>query len=274
MTRAGKTLTTLILVLLVAASSFILTTVKPVEAQSVQTPSTPRFSASFFNITYYVPPTYSTDPYTGQQVITEDGHNVQNFTIDVNIKNQPFSSTTIAAGNYTQTSYTTQLYYAIRWKGHYQNWTTVEYENPDFTYDINKLVVQVQDSGNTTKTYPLLSIGFIDEGGEIDFQVKALVGYPYPYYEGHIGPIGTVFHVEAQSGWSNTQTLKINYGVNSTSVKTAEAEPTPTPTPTPVPTPTPSVPEYSLQTIALLLASTLFTLVIFKRKKPLNQFNV
>jgi hypothetical protein len=267
MTRTNTVSTTLILSLLIASALFTMTTVKPASAQSVQTPSTPQFSAAYVNSTYYVPPVYSTDPYTGQQVMSEAGHYVQNLTINIDIRNQPFTSTTMVPNNYTQTSYQTQLYYCIRWKGHYENWTNIENEIPDLTYNVDKLVVQIKDSGNTTQIYLLQSIGFVSEGGEIDFQIKAIVGYPYQYYGGHISPIGTAFHVEAQNGWSNTQTLKINYNVNSTSITTADAEPAPTPTPTPVPTPTPSVPEYSLQVITALLASTLFTVAVLKRKK-------
>lgn len=65
--------------------------VKPAHAQSIPTPSVPEFTVKFVNASYEVPTSYSTDPYTGQNV-THSSYFVENSSIELTITNQPFVS--------------------------------------------------------------------------------------------------------------------------------------------------------------------------------------
>ena len=139
---------------------------------------------------------------------------MENKTIDVTIKNQPFIQTNID-GN------TLQLFYVIRWKGHFENWTaTNALSSLDYNYYINNYGVQASNSTYTVKTYILASFSNVPDGGQLDFQVKAQIGYSYPYFGEHapIMPIGINFQLVEESSWSNIQTITIGELSNSTTV--------------------------------------------------------
>jgi hypothetical protein len=144
---------TLLLVLGLAVSTLIM--VESVFAQSTPKPSVPEFTVKMVDRSYDVPSTYtnSTNPYTGQQETrTQWGYHVENITTDVTIKNQPFTPTNID-GN------TTQLFYIIRWKGHYENWSdTYDYNDMDYHYYLDNRV-QASNSDYTVKTYAFASFG-------------------------------------------------------------------------------------------------------------------
>jgi hypothetical protein len=252
MSRISKSLA-LVLIFTTAILSLSLLMVKPVIAQSISKPSAPEFTVKMVDRSYDVPLTYinSTNPYTGQQVTsTQGGYHVENQTIDVTIKNQPFTPTNID-GNITQ------MFYVIRWKGHFENWTnTDDFNDIDYNYYLNNYGVQASNSDFTVKTYTLASIGNVPEGGQVDFQVKAQIGYSFEYFGGHIMPIGTDFQYVQESDWSNTQTLTINYNSNSTASSTS-----PNPTSSPTPTSTPAVPEFTwLMVLPLVLSTFAFAL--------------
>lgn len=132
---------------------------------------------------------------------------MENRTIEVTIKNQQFTSTNID-GN------TTHLFYAVRWKGHFEDWTgkysiSVVGYNADFDYYLRTYGVEASNSEYTLKSYPLGSFGSVPANGQIDFQVKAQIGYSYAYYgdHAHIMPIGINFKSVEESDWSSTQTF-------------------------------------------------------------------
>ena len=81
----------LIFVFVLTASSLII--VKPTWAQTK--PSVPEFTVKLEDHSYDVLTTYSIDPYTGENV-THAGYHVENKTIEVTIKNQPFVPSTSA----------------------------------------------------------------------------------------------------------------------------------------------------------------------------------
>jgi len=201
-----KSLPLLVIALLITSAPALF---YPVSAQSIFKPSVPEFTVKMADHSYDVPLTtvnYS-NPYTGQQETkTNGGYHVENITIDVTIKNQPFTPTTVD-GN------TTGLFYVIRWKGHYEDWldygdlNNVAYENayPCITY-----AIQAATSEYTVNSYSLSSIGKIPQGGLVDFQVKAQIGFSFLYFGGHIQPIGTDYHWVEESDWSNTRTITID----------------------------------------------------------------
>ena len=90
-------------------------------AQSTSKPSVPEFTLKLVDNSYDEPPipsttpTYTIDPYSGKQTILTPGssaipgYHVENKTIELWIKNQPYSA---------------DVYYDVRTKGHFgENWT-------------------------------------------------------------------------------------------------------------------------------------------------------
>jgi hypothetical protein len=196
-----KTLTlALIALFLISTISIYLTEVKAESSplSSIRKPSTPLFNITIVDRSYDVPVTYSnyTNPYTGKQTTTKQGgYHVTNNTIDLTIKKQPFTPITLDNG------YSPQLYYDIRWKGHFENWTDAN--DPD-----QYKTVPASGFENTVITYVIGQSGLdIPKGGEIDFQVKAEVGYYHPYSDGHSFPIGIEFETVQESDWTATQTF-------------------------------------------------------------------
>ncbi len=231
----------LLLVVILAVSSLM--TVESATAQTLPTPSVPEFTVKFVDSSYNVTPSSSINPYTGQNV-TNEGYHVENKTIELIIKNQPFAS-------YISNSQNISFYLNVREKGHYEeNWTTIYHADNHFTSQ--------SSTDYTTLTYsldpnvpPWLNSN-IPSGGQVDFQVEALIGSIHRDFSQLMSP--WVFDGK-ESGWSNTQTVTIPATSTSTS-------------PTPNPTSTPTVPEFPLWTIPLLLSIMLASagLLVYHKK--------
>ena len=200
MARFGKFLS-LCLVVILAFS--ILLMVKPVDAQSIAKPSVPEFTLIYTSNPYDVLPIYGIDPYTGDNITIEEGHHVYNASIEVSIVNQGRSD----------------LFYNIRYKGHFGGIWTELYSYDNSSYSSGSLLRE------STTEITFLSIPavypFIDGNG-VDFQVQSLLwkyvevfisdhpGTPIQggHYENRLVLVGT-------SDWSNTQTITIPAGSSS-----------------------------------------------------------
>ncbi|MCL5876513.1 MAG: hypothetical protein M1540_01715, partial [Candidatus Bathyarchaeota archaeon] len=79
----------LALILVLATSSLIM--VGSSSEQTIPKPSIPEFTLKYVDLSYDVPVTTSIDQYTGKTV-TIQGYHVENRTIQLTIKNQPFTS--------------------------------------------------------------------------------------------------------------------------------------------------------------------------------------
>ena len=161
---------------------------------SPTTPSVPEFTAAYVDHSYDVPPTYGIDPYTGKTIVTAGGYHVDNKTIDVTIKNQPFTP-------YLDGNNTVNLFYNIRSKGHFEDWDTAN----SGTFDQNE--IQVSPGSYTTVSF-FMQYSNISPGGQIDFQVQAVLSYVSKTYNGDC-LTGSQTITVAQSAWSNTQTVTI-----------------------------------------------------------------
>jgi hypothetical protein len=230
--------------------------VESASAQSISTPSVPEYTVQLVNRSYDEPPTYQTDPYTGQTVLIRDGRHVDNKTFDFTIKNQPFTPYKNADGKGVE------LYYKIRHKGQFEEWSTISAPKED--------IAQSSGSGSTFVSFIVGegTWGGISPNGIVDIQVKALIGYyslvddPYnrPWDQ------SAVFTAVGESDWSNTQTITVPEG----SVSTSSPNPTsPTTSASQNPTPTPTVPEFPTWTIPLLLTVmvTLAGLLFYHKKQ-------
>jgi hypothetical protein len=111
--------------------------------------------------------------------------------IEIVVKNQPFASSIDANGH------NTSLYYNVRFKGHYAaDWNY---------YPANHTACYIEASTTdyTTITFTLGSspLGDVPVGGQVDFQVQALIGYVNKVS-------GDLYDFAGESSsWSNTQTV-------------------------------------------------------------------
>ncbi len=185
----------LFFVVILAVSSLI--AISPAFAQSIPKPSVPQFTAKLVDLSYNAPTTTSTNQYTGQ-TITNQGHRVENRTIQITIKNQPFTS-------YISNGQNISFYLNVREKGHYEtedNWINIYTADNHYTSESNV--------DYTTLTYsldqsipPWLNNNILS-GGQLDFQVEALIGYV-----GRGSGFASWYFSGEESGWSTTQTVDI-----------------------------------------------------------------
>jgi hypothetical protein len=154
-------------VCLVLASLLVITN-NSTKANAASKPSAPEFTVKFIDKSYDVPPTTTTttNTYTGEKTtITTPGYRVENKTIEITIKNQPFTP-------YTENGIKHNIGYKIQFKGHFgEDWShwgsTVEpyiglmQPEPSFSYP-KEIIIQrsVHDYG---------------AGYQVDFRVEAVI---------------------------------------------------------------------------------------------------
>ena len=85
---------------------------------SYSKPSVPEFTLKYVDNSYKVPPEYSIDPFTGKTVRTKAGYTFKNEFIEVWIKNPATTSLD------DETSSSHDLYYNVRFKGHFEDWSS------------------------------------------------------------------------------------------------------------------------------------------------------
>jgi hypothetical protein len=157
----------------------------------------PEFLIQFIDRSYEEAPSYTTDPYTNQSKLVWAGGHVDNKTLDITIKNQPFTPYKTSDGKEVG------LHFVIRHKGHYQDWTDSYYTD----------VVYASDSDTTQVTFILGEGSWrgISTNSTIDIQVKAQIGYYYLVYDPFARPwdMRSVFNPAGESDWSGTQTITI-----------------------------------------------------------------
>jgi hypothetical protein len=262
------------------------------DVSGIPKPSVPEFTVKFVNASYSVA---TTNPYTG----VNETQQISNNSIQVTVKNQLF--------DYSNN----QIYYNIRTKPRFaDNWTEIypirnmtSSYNGDGTFSyaqyINDDSPPQSKSSFTVITFPVVPtelysasgydiqryysggegqegmysafLSAIPAGGQVDFQVQALVGHEsqrwviehpfYPTIGGHFAP---AVAYDETSDWSNTQTITIG-----------ESQ-TPTPSPTATPTSTPyQEPQQTAQTeiiigaaiVVAVLGAGLGLLIYFIKRK-------
>src|SRR3990172_3246038 len=186
----------LYLIVSLAVSSLIL--VNHASA-SIPKPAVPEFSLKSVENPYDVPPTITIDHYTGKTIITDFGRHVENKSIEIRIKNQPFTPFSINGSD-------VNLYYEVQIKGYYANdssWTPFTH-TPHITP-----IQQGEQFFQSNSDYTVISkLHDFPIGAKIDFQIRAIIGYTiianYAFLLSH----PSEFHGEI-GDWSNTQTLTI-----------------------------------------------------------------
>jgi hypothetical protein len=195
-----------LLILILTVSSLIVVTA-PAFASIIK-PSVPEFTVKLVDSSYDVPTTHSIDPYTGENV-THAGRHVESRTIEVKIKNQPF-----VPYYDTSSGWTINFYLNIRIKGHYsEDWRELFRASDGYPTqsDSDYTVISYQGEYSTTEGMDFTSQTIMTNfpsGGQVDFQVEAMIGYVHREVE---GPIFAPWRfTDETSGWSNTQTLTID----------------------------------------------------------------
>ena len=227
---------------------------------SIPKPAVPQFTVQLVDHSYDVPATASIDPYTGQTV-NHPAHHVENYTIDVTIKNPPLVEEDTA-----------DFYYNVRVKGHFaENWINLYMmgEGPtlsklDSTVISYQLIPTQPDQGYTLAN----SISGLPPNSQLDFQVEAMSGYWSRTTE-----FASQHFTAQESGWSNTQTITIP---ESTPTGTATTSPTVTPQETPVPTQSGSQTatvlglgwgEFAIIVLLSVIAVLLVIVIVYLRKR-------
>jgi len=198
-----------------------LTVMEAAAAPSIPKPSVPEFTINLIDSSYDTKPTSTTDPYTGQ-TITYPSQHIELRTIELKIKRMPFTSFQIE--NESQT-YTVNLYYNVRLKGHFESeWR--EIYTPTYGYAMGEVkgdYCVISYEGNYSSEEGLVLYyaggstfsGVFPPGAQVDFQVQALIGYIHHV----VGvPVSAEVFEGETSGWSRTQTLTISEGSVSTVV--------------------------------------------------------
>ncbi len=238
----------MLVTLLLAFSIFAI--VQPASAQSIPKPSVPQFTIQHADHSYDIPETTTTkiDPYTNKTVTTIiPGRHVKNITIDLIIKNQAFPS--VINGN------TSNLYYNIHTKGHYGKEWQAQYSSfPEHAHTSGPWAISnigLPTQSNSEYTVISLPANYrVDD--EVDFQVRAVLGYQYSYWTSfygqttHIIPTQEHIFYFQTSDWSPTQTFKM---------------------PANLPIQTPTVPEFSWLTVLPLLVLMSCIALLLRRRK-------
>ena len=252
----------LLLVIILTVSSLIM--VESAFAQSLPKPSVPEFSLKVVSYPYYVTPTTTINPYTGKTVTTQYGYQEENKSIEITIKNQPFTPYIDSNGN------SMRLFYNITVKGHYDVTWNYAYTNP------YRGLLNASNSDYTTISMPIghhstvPSGGYplegVDTGDSVDFQVQAQIGYYNKSYTGMLAPVvgGDFYYVFTgqTSGWSNTQTITIGETSASTSPNPTTTSQNPAPTPT-----VPELPSWTIPLLLTIMVASAGLLVYLKKHK-------
>ena len=233
---------------------------------SISRPSVPEFSVRILAYPYDVPAKTTTtiDQYTGKETtITQPGYHVENKSIEIIIKNQPFTPynlTTYTRYNHEtgesysyESTHTINLYYNVGVKGHFGNdWTSVGstssyYEGPQSNAQLASEYTVISIKADT---YPKEAV--------LDFRVQALTGYYVPYGRSVV-IFGYDFYGQ-ESDWSDTQTLTL--GESQTPTTSSSPSPPATSSPAPTSTPTPSEEPLQTEQVELILGAAIVVAVI------------
>jgi len=184
---------TLLLVVILIISSVII--VESAYAQLLPKPSVPEFTLKYIDNSHNVPPIYGTDPYTGKNVITQEGYYIQNKSVEIRIKNQPFASYR------NENDSIVGLWYNVVSKGHFQVWSngTIPIDNYLFGSDSDYTIISCGLDGNNGSEpfrgdFWLGGVGIIPDGGQLDFRIQALIGYKTKIIDPPVPPFMESYH--------------------------------------------------------------------------------
>jgi hypothetical protein len=222
-----KAILSILSIILLSSSFFFITSTY---AQLISKPSIPDFTIKYVDHSYNTATTYKTDPYNGQQVVDQYSQYVENRTIEITIRNQPFTPYNDSDGHEVN------LFFDVRHKGSYaEDWVNMfggmtqsiwyDFQSPYAKYGY---AVEDYSSQTTTVLYQLVGAPL---NGRVDIEVQALEGYTIASYDGHIMfSVVSYSFIGQESGWSNSQT--VTFGNAPSPLPTYVPQQTATPQPT------------------------------------------
>ena len=272
MGKVSKTFA-LFLTLTIAIACLTLLTVKPVNAQSIPKPSIPQVTVNLTDTSYDIPPTATINPYTGE-TITKEGSHVESRTIEIRIRNEPFTPLEVQAGT---ANWTVNYLYQIRWKGHFEDqWHTMFLTDDLLGRDSGSETVFAlwgtysASEGLTIQRQGMYAafLSTIPPKSQIDFQVKAMIGYVHRVLEGGMAP--WIFTGE-ESEWSNIQTVTIPASSSSVTPAPSSTESLPNMGPTSPPNLNSDlITNLALVAVAILGISVISLLLFRKHRTKIN----
>jgi hypothetical protein len=189
----------LVLITCLVVSSLIAFTVTPVTAQAGYKPSVPQISnVKSVDSSYDVPSSSTTtvDQYTGKETTTTiSGYHVNQKSIEITIKNQPFKPYTNKNNGQE-----INLYYLVQVKGRFgEDWKS---------FGGDACTVQ-SNSGHTVVT----GVSTYDARSQLDFKVQAAIGYLPIFEDGMLGYYGAIgcfdIMADARSDWSSIRAFTV-----------------------------------------------------------------
>jgi len=219
-------------VLILSAMLFVLCTLLFVEscAAPIVVPDNPKSgpeiaSVVIHNTPIWKPPVTVTNPYTGEVIDSKPGYWIQNGTIEIAIKNQPFTPYTDENGN------TINTYYCLFYNG-----TQYNYDWIGSGYRGVPIAVYQSDS-----TYTVITFTYGDSsqlgtvGGDVCFRIQTVEGgyFGRDSYSGDkifegVGSKWTEFRVTIPDEWDKPSESKPN--IKPTSVAPSTSNPNTPPT--------------------------------------------
>lgn len=238
MARLGKYLTLCLVVIIVVSGTLLIELSNAQTTAPAPTPPVPEFTLKYEANPYDIQPSFTIDPYTGENVTTYAGGHNENQTIIVTIDRVKLD--TQAVSQYLNGS-DFFLSYNIRMKGHFSDsgWKELNdlaYSSlPALGHEV--YVIRIDYPPNAT----------------LDFQVEVMIGHKtsifvpdHPLISSSNGDYQQTSIIDSTSGWSTTQTITI---------------------PENTPSPSPTVPEIpAIAILSLLVAVPLIAIYYRKRK--------
>ena len=230
MSSASKSLTLLLVVILVVSGLMI---VQSAFAQSIPKPSVPEFKLSYTNHVYDVPA--ATSQWSGEP-IPNSGYHYNYREVYTKVRNQPNDA--YVNENSVNNGVREKLYYNVRVQNHFSNdWVELWGQSP--VYASNGSIItgtwywgasdsEVTNMGSISLNGPTNIIHASKDvavGNQVDFQVKALIGYQNFEKYSFFGE---------ESDWSETQTITFSEASTS-NIPNPLSPTTPTITLTPIP---------------------------------------
>jgi hypothetical protein len=168
-------------------------------------PTTPEFSISLANSSYDIPAKYKIDEFSGQEVLTQAAQHYQNQSIQITIKNQPFTP-------FKTNGFEINLYYNVSWKGHYGDaWRSSEFNYRASSTDSTIIAITPSTDYLGYINNEPAWIGEVPDGA-YDFRVQAFIGY-WVQESDFKPPYLSVNYYEVWTGqtsdWSSIQTITI-----------------------------------------------------------------
>jgi hypothetical protein len=226
--QAAKKGCSIILLTLLVASILLLLLSQLASAKN--NPSIPEvIAAKYVDCSYEVPPVYGTDQYTGETVVKQEGYRIDNRSLAVTLRNQPFTAYTDGDENKIG------LYFNFRLKGSYgTSWDYYPFSENGFTTQVyggffwlngthSPAPELIQSHGDyTTITFTIPGAYRVPTGAVLDVQAQTMMGY--------MMYVDKVYEFSGEtSGWSTSRTVTVGDSASSstgTTIQNSTVSPT------------------------------------------------